>query len=354
MMGMLFKQVMGVAHSRHDFRECNESIATDVHTSSINITRYLLLALGICAVLFSTSCTASSPGAANGSTSGKGNQPPTITSAKILNEPIQLTGPVGVQVDAQDPEREAVSFLYQWYVDNTALAGQTHATLSAEMLSRGQSVFVEIIPSDGVNKGHPYRAKSIEVGNTSPKVVAILLTPQAARSGDKIEAVVEASDPDHDRVDLTYKWYRNETAIKEGEESFLDTTGFVAHDKIMVEVTAHDPAVTGNSLKSEPLVFGNSAPRIVSTPPISDSQDRFDYTVKAMDPDGDRVIYYLEAAPTGMSINETSGHILWQIPSDQEGIFHIKVAAKDGYGGMATQEFDLTLTSTGPAKPSGT
>ncbi len=353
-MGMLFKQVMGVEHSRHDFRECNESIATDVHTSSMNVTRYSLLSLSMWAVVFSTSCTASSPGAANGSTSAKGNQPPTITSAKILIEPIQLTGPVGVQVDAQDPEREAVSFLYQWYVDNTPLAGQTHATLPAEVLRRGQSVFVEIVPSDGTNNGQSYRTKVAVVGNTSPKVTAVSLTPQAARSGEKLEAQVEASDPDHDRVDLTYKWYRNEIVIKEGEESFLNTAGFVVHDKIMVEVTGHDPAVTGNSLKSEPLVLGNSAPRIVSTPPISDSQGHFDYTVKAMDADGDRVIYYLEAAPIGMSINETSGHILWQIPSDQEGIFHVKVTAKDVHGGMATQEFDLTLTSSGPAKPSGT
>lgn len=353
-MGMLSKQAMGVEHSRHDFGECNKSIATDVHMSSISITRCSLLALGICAVVFNSSCTASSPGAANGSTSVKANQPPTITSAKILNEPIQLNGPVGVQVDAQDPEREAISFLYQWYVDNTALAGQTHATLPADLLRRGQSVFVEITPTDGANNGQSHRTKVAVVGNTSPKVMAVSLTPQAARGGDKIEAAVEASDPDHDRVDLTYKWYRNETAIKEGEESFLDTTGFVVRDKIMVEVTAHDPAGTRNSLKSEPLVLGNSAPRIVSTPPISDAQGHFDYAVKAMDPDGDRVNYYLEAAPIGMSINETSGHILWQIPSDQEGIFHIKVAAKDGYGGMATQEFDLTLTSTGPAKPSGT
>ncbi len=300
------------------------------------------------------SYTASSPGTANESTSAKGNQPPTITFAKILNDPISLTGPVDVQADAQDPEREGVSFLYQWYVDNTPLAGQTHATLSTDLLRRGQSVFVEIAPSDGANKGHPYRTKSVLVGNTSPKVATISLTPQAARSGDRLEAAVEASDPDHDRVDLTYKWYRNETVIKEGEESFLDTTGFVARDRILVEVTAHDPAATGNSLKSEPLVLENSAPKIVSTPPISDAQDRFNYAVKAMDLDGDQVTYSLEAAPTGMRIGETSGHILWHVPSDQKGIFHVKVVAKDGHGGMATQEFDLTLTSTGPAKSSGT
>lgn len=353
-MGMLFKQAMGVEHSRHDFHECNESIAIDVRMLSANITRYSFLALGICALIFITSCTASSPGAANGSTSTKGNQPPTITSAKILNDPIQLTGPVDVQVDAQDPEREAVSFLYQWYVDNTALAGQTHATLPAEMLRRGQSVFVEIVPSDGVNKGHPYRTKSVEVGNTSPKVVAVLLTPQTARTGDKLEAQVETSDPDHDRIDLTYKWFRNDEVIKEGDQSFLDTTGFTTQDKIMVEVTANDLSIAGNSLKSEPFVLGNSAPKIVSTPPTSAVEDRFDYPVKATDPDGDQLTYQLEAAPPGMIISPESGHIAWQIPSNQAGTFHVKVVAKDGHGGMATQEFDLSLTSTGLTEPSRT
>ncbi len=168
------------------------------------------LALGVCALSINVSCTGSSSGTGNGSAPAKGNQPPTITAAKILNDPIPLTGPVEVQVDALDPEREAVSFYYQWYVNNIPFTGQTNATLPAKLLRRGQSVFVEIIPSDGVNKGHPYRTKSVEVGNTSPKVVAVLLTPQTARTGDKLEAQVEASDPDHDGIDLTYKWFRND------------------------------------------------------------------------------------------------------------------------------------------------
>lgn len=300
------------------------------------------------------SCTGSSPGTANGSAPAKGNQPPTVTSAKILNDPIPLTGPVEVQVDAQDPEREAVSFEYQWYVDNTPLAKQTSATLPAELLRRGQSVFVEVIPTDGAHKGQPYRTKSVMVGNTAPRLMAVSLTPQTARIEDRLEVQVEASDPDHDRVDLIYKWYRNDAVIKEGEEAFLDTTGFAARDKVMVEVTAHDPSISGNSLKSEPLVLGNSAPKIVSTPPVSTAEDRYDYPVKATDPDGDQLTYQLEAAPPGMTISPESGHIAWQIPSDQQGIFHVKVIAKDGQGGMASQEFDLTLSLPVSSKQTGT
>jgi len=52
-----------------------------------------------------------------------------------------------------------------------------------------------------------------------------------------------------------------------------------------------------------------------------------------------------------MTISEATGLIAWSIPPDQQGTFHVKVVARDGRGGMASQEFDLTLTAAGPPKP---
>ncbi len=286
-------------------------------------------------------------------TRASGNRPPVITTAVIITAPLSQAASAAVQIQSEDPERQAVSFHYQWFVDNAPIAGQTKATLLPEFFRRGQTVSVEIIPTDGANKGQPYRTAGVVVGNASPRVTAVSLMPQTARAGDRLEAQVEASDPDHDRVDLTYKWYRNDTVIKDGEDSFLDTTGFAAPDRIAVEVRASDPAGSGHSSKSEPLALGNSGPRIVSTPPTAAVQDRFDYPVQARDPDGDRLTYHLEMAPPGMVISSDSGHIGWQIPTDQQGTFHVKVVAKDEHGGLATQEFDLTLTRKTPSAPPG-
>lgn len=284
-------------------------------------------------------------------TRSSGNRPPVVTTAVIINSPLSQGAPAAVQIQSEDPEREAVSFHYQWYVDNAPIVGQTNATLPPEFFRRGQTVFVEIIPTDGTSKGQPYRTASAVVGNTSPRITAVSLAPETTRTGDRLEAQVEANDPDHDRVDLTYKWYRNDTVIKEGEDSFLDTAGLVAPDRIAVEVTASDPAGSAHSSKSEPLTLSNSGPTIVSTPPAAAVQGRFDYSVTALDPDGDPLTYHLEMAPPGMTINSGTGHIGWQIPADQRGTFHVKVVAKDRHGGLATQEFDLTLTAAIPAKP---
>jgi hypothetical protein len=335
-------------------RATDRFLITDVPMRRSDLYRALLLLHGVTLVLtVGVSCTdGSPPSRAGGSVGTTGNQPPVITSAKILNDPIPLTGPVMVQVEAEDPEREAVSFGYQWYVNDAPLAQQTSATLPAEVLRRGQTVLAEITPTDGIHKGQPYRTKSVVVGNTSPKVTAISLSPQPARLGERIEALVEASDPDHDRIDVTYKWFRNGVLLKEGDEPFLDTTGLASRDQIVVEATAHDPVVTGNTLRSEPLVVGNSAPKIVSAPPAPGATDRFEYPVRAVDPDGDRLTYELETAPPGMTISGESGHIVWTVPSDGQGTFHVKVVAKDGRGGVASQEFDVTLTPLSPAKPS--
>lgn len=324
----------------------------NVATVCCNSLRSCLLVVGVSSQVLGVSCTGSSPGTPTG-VSTTGNQAPVVASAKILTDPISLEKPVQVQIDAQDPEREAVTFQYQWYADNTPLAKQTGATLPAELLKRGQMISVEVTPLDGSTTGKPYRTKGVMVGNTPPRVTAIALLPETARPGVRLDAQVEADDPDHDMVDLAYKWYRNETVVKEGRESFLDTTGLAIRDMVTVEVIPRDAMASGDARKSDPVILGNSAPHIVSTPPITLSQDRFDYSVKAVDPDGDRLTFQLEAAPPGMTIGMESGQILWQIPPDQQGTFHVKVAARDGAGGLATQEFDVTLSSETPAKLSG-
>ena len=325
----------------------------NVATSIAIIVRAPYIALCFCTFLLNTSCTGSSPGNSNGVVSVGGNKPPVIRSATILENPIQLDHPIEVQIDAQDPEREAVSFRYQWYADDMPLAQQIGATLPAELLKRGQMISVEVTPLDGSNTGQPYRTKGVVVGNTPPSVMAITLLPQTAQPGVRLEAQVDAGDLDRDMVDLVYKWYRNETVVKEGRESFLDTTGLAVRDSVTVEVIPRDAMAAGNPRKSDPVILGNSAPRIVSSPPIAASQDRYDYSVRAVDPDGDRLTYQLEVSPPGMTIGAESGHIVWHIPQDQQGTFHVKVAARDGAGGLATQEFDVTLTLSAPAGPSG-
>jgi Putative Ig domain len=314
--------------------------------------QFPLLLICLPMMLAGAACTREGPAESASAAPAIGNnRPPVVTSARILNIPLSLDSPVSVTVEAEDPEREAVSFRYQWYADGIALPGQTSPTLAPEHLRQGQMVSVELVPADGAQAGKAYRTAAVVVGNTPPKISGVTVTPQPIVIGENVEAQVEASDPDHDLIDLSYRWFRNGVVIQEGDEPFLKTTGFIPQDQIAVEVTARDISSTGNSVRSASVTVGNRPPTIVSMPPASDTTNPYEYTVKVVDLDGDRMAFQLEAAPPGMTIDQQSGRIVWSIQAGQSGTFHVKVIAQDGRGGAAYQEFDLSLAAQAPATP---
>lgn len=304
-------------------------------------------------VLNGAACTGGSPSEPAQVSGTIGNGPPVMVLAKLLADPVPLTNPVGVQALAEDPEKEPITYSYQWFVNDAAVSGQTNPTFPAERLRRGQMISVEITPFDGKQRGKPVRTPVATVGNTAPQITAVALTPRTLQPGGKLFAEVTASDPDHDRVDLIYRWFRNDAVVKDGEEAYLDTTGMSPRDKVAVEVTARDSQAVGNQLRSDVVTLGNTAPMIVSTPPALVTPDQYEYAVRATDSDGDRLTYELETAPAGMTIEPGSGRITWMIPPGNRGVFHVKVLAKDGQGGTAYQEFDLALGVSLPGKSAG-
>lgn len=319
------------------------------------IRHLLIVAVGAMSVALGASC---SKGGASDSASStvrpNGNRPPVVMAAKILNAPLSQAAPVSVQIQAEDPEREAVTYQYQWYANDAPIVGQTSPTLPPGFLRRGQRISVEIVPADPGQKGQAYRTAAVMVGNSPPMVVSVVLQPAGAGEGSRVEALAEVTDPDHDRVDLTYRWFQGDTLVKEGEESSLSVKALDPRLPVLVEVIASDPEAAGKPLRSAQLMVSNHPPQIISVPPGASGAGGFEYIVKAVDEDGDPIMYQLEQAPFGMTIDGTTGRLYWAVPAGSAGAFHIKVLAKDGQGSMAYQEFDVTFTKEGaPGKPAG-
>lgn len=311
--------------------------------------------MSVCLVVAAMGLVECSPAAPpTGEQANQGNRAPLVKSAQILPDPIVLTGPLTVLVEAEDPERESVSFRYRWLVDGTQVSGQTGASLPPDVLKRGQQVIVEIIPSDGSHEGAPYRTAVATVGNSPPIVTRVSMTPETPEAGERVVAQIDVRDPDDDRVFLRYRWYRNAGLVKEGDEPFLDTAGF-AGGTIVLEVVAKDLSMAADPVRSNPISVRNSPPKIVSMPPTAGQLERYEYRVKAEDRDGDTVTYQLEKGPPGMTIESGTGLLLWSIPADQRGTVPVRITASDGQGGMAIQEFNIVLTSAVPTdKSSGT
>ena len=275
--------------------------------------------------------------------SGTSNHPPFVKTVSLLPNPLNLSGPISVRVEAQDLEQQTLVFRYRWLVNGQILSGQTLSALPAHFLRRGDQVAVEVVPSDGISEGTPFQSVPVTVPNTAPIISDVAVELDHAVHGRRLLATVNVADPDHDPVTVTYRWRKNETVVKEGEDKSLDVGDLTAKDIVNVEVTASDGTPQGTTTVLERFTLTNSSPTIVSSPTASPRGDHYEYLVRATDPDGDTITYALEVSPPGMTIEAESGQIRWTIGPEIKGSYRVRVVAKDPQGGFATQDFDLSL-----------
>lgn len=306
---------------------------------------------GLFLVLASFSACSSDEGASSDRLAGaKFNHPPVVNSVALLPTPLVLTVPLTVVIDAHDPDLNTISFRYRWLVNGKVIAGQTQESFPPELLRRGDQVVVEVTPFDGLVEGALFRSIPASVVNTPPIISSVDVEFDHQVQGQRMMAKVDVVDPDQDAVSLKYRWRKNETVVKEGEDNTLDIASVTAADVMHVDVTASDGNPAGSSTVSQRFALSNSAPTIVSTPARSATGGAYEYQVKASDPDGDPITYKLEESPPGMSIGEQTGEIHWNVAPDAHGTYRIKVVAQDNRGGFAAQAFELSISA--PAKAS--
>src|SRR5262249_61840600 len=125
-------------------------------------------------------------------------------------------------------------------VDGTVITGQTRESFPPELLKRGDQVMVEVTPFDGMIEGAPLQSSPVSVVNTAPIISDVGIDFDHQAQGRRLLAKVNAVDPDNDPVSLTYRWRKNETVLKEGEEDALDVFGLTVKGTLQVEMTDSD------------------------------------------------------------------------------------------------------------------
>jgi hypothetical protein len=229
-------------------------------------------------------------------------------------------------------------------VNDEVIPDATGHQFTYDRLKRGDRVRVEITPFDGTNEGAPYQTSAV-VENTLPSVFKLTIEPSQIRLGDVLRARVEATDPDHDEIQFQFRWWKNGRVISDGEEPTFDTVGLLRDDSIAVSVVPHDGLGVGKETFSEAITIVNKPPKITSVPQPAVDAGRYQYLVIAEDPEGDPISFSLQTAPPGMTIDQRTGRIDWQIPGESKGSFRVKAVVQDDRGGWAFQEFDLTVSN---------
>ncbi|MFQ5474413.1 MAG: S8 family serine peptidase, partial [Candidatus Nanoarchaeia archaeon] len=95
----------------------------------------------------------------------------------------------------------------------------------------------------------------------------------------------------------------------------------------------------------------NDAPVFNSTPRISATEDAvYTYDVNAtdIDPTSGILIFAIVAGPSGMSVNSSDGNIFWTPNNSQVGLHTVNISVNDSNGGLAYQNFSITVSNAAP------
>lgn len=282
-----------------------------------------------------------------------GNHPPVVHAVTVHPVPLLLNGPVIAHVEAQDSDRNPLRFRYQWSLNGEPVFGQEGEQLPVNLLKRGDRVAVQVWPHDGSVEGASVISKPSVVGNSPPVGSALVLEPEHVFPGARVLARAQFSDVDGDLVHVTYRWWKNDKLIRDGDEAEVDTAGFVQGDTLFVEAVPSDGLGAGPTIRSSTIFIGNAPPQIVSVPAKVIANNRYDYQVEATDAESDAITFSLETAPSGMRIDERTGFVTWPVQPNQVGVHKVRILAKDSRGAASFQEFELNLTAGVAADPPG-
>lgn len=264
----------------------------------------------------------------------------------MVPNPVVRHAPITVSVEKDEVQGHALTYRYHWFINKIPVQGETTSSLHSPMLRRGDVLSVEVVASNAQGENVSYRTPSVTVANAPPTITRVVLEQDLSQGNSRLVAKAEAFDADQDDIRYEYRWLRNDSMVKEGPENVLETAALARKDIVTVEVTPYDLDGAGPSARATPLVVDNNPPRIVSQPSVVTNAESYEYAVQAKDPDGDAVIFALETAPPGMTVDQATGRLNWKISPALRGTHHVKIMVVDGQGGRGWQEFDLSVPAT--------
>ncbi|MFN3192091.1 MAG: putative Ig domain-containing protein [Aureliella sp.] len=97
----------------------------------------------------------------------------------------------------------------------------------------------------------------------------------------------------------------------------------------------------------------NAEPSGFSSEPLTavEAGKSYQYTAAATDPDGQPLVYSVVSGPEAMSIDESSGALVWETTEGDVGNHSITLRATDPYGAFVEQSFTLEVIESLPNRP---
>jgi hypothetical protein len=271
------------------------------------------------------------------------NQAPRIAHLALDPREPHAGDDVVARVQAADADGDAVELQYVWVVDGRRVSERGASLRIPDTARKGVPIEVEVVAHDGQIASEPVAAQT-RVANRAPEFLGVHVEPaEGLKVGVELVAVAEARDADDDGLEFSYAWRVNGRPAGPTGERF-STASLERGDRVQVRAVASDGSAQTPPLDSAPVVIGNSAPSITSTPGGVSPDGSFQYALAVVDPDGDRNLRYrLEQGPDGARVDPVLGEVTWSATREHVGKHAFEVVVQDGHGGEARQRFEVDV-----------
>lgn len=255
------------------------------------------------------------------------NGPPEAPVVQITPDPAGAddTLRTAIVTESADPNGDTIAYTYAWY-QNGAVTAHTGNTVPASATARGDVWEVNATPSDGFDTG-PFGVDEIVIGNATPSVSSVTISPVTAYTDDTLTAVPSGfADSDGDAEAYRYQWTLNGADISGATDATLAGSYFVKSDQLTVTVTPWDGSSAGATATSGVREIQNSlptAPVIAVSPEYPEDDDALQCSIASAstDADGDPISYTYAWENNGtatsttipsVSSSDTSNADIWE------------------------------------------
>lgn len=261
-----------------------------------------------------------------------------------------------VATPSVDPEGDAITYTYDWYVDGVLYSSGTNPKVPLGVTVRDEFWEVYVTPFDSFTYGPPGTA-NIAIDNSPPKIDSVSVTPSSPSTSDDLTATPSGwFDQDSDTEKYRMRWYKNGTLDTSETTSVFPASKTLRGDMLQAEFTPYDAYEDGDPVLSPTVTVGNGAPtapgvKITPSAPQPSDDLTCAVTTPSTDIDGDAITYTFEWWQNGSKTTITS-YIVDDTYTVHGDVWECRIYASDGLstGAYGTASVDV-LDTVKPAAP---